>query len=56
MPQLSNYLTNWQRYVDDTITFMKEDHVNDVLAVLNSHHKDINFTHTKWKKKTSYHS
>ena len=45
VPTMSNVLSKWQRYVDDTIAFVKEDQVNNVLEILNKHHKDIKFTH-----------
>ena len=44
VPTMSNVLSKWQRYVDDTIAFVKEDQVNNVLEILNKHHKDIKFT------------
>ena len=44
VPTVSNVLSKWQRYVGDTIDFMKEDQVNNVLETLNKHHKDIKFT------------
>ena len=45
VPTLSNMLTNWHRYVDDTIAFVKENQINNVLQILNGHHQDIQFTH-----------
>ena len=45
VPTLSNMLTNWHRYVDDTIAFVKENQINKVLQILNGHHQDIQFTH-----------
>ena len=45
VPAMSSILTNWYRYVDDTIAFVKEDQINNVLNLLNNHHKDIKFTH-----------
>ena len=45
VPTLSDVLVKWQRYVDDTIAFVKVGEVNKVLNVLNRYHKDIQFTH-----------
>ena len=45
VPTMPNVLSKWQHYVDDTIAFVKEDQVNNVLEILNKHHKDIKFTH-----------
>ena len=45
VPTMSNMLTKWHRYVDDTIAFVKEDQIENVLTILNSYHKDIKFTH-----------
>ena len=45
VPTLSDVLVKWQRYVDDTIAFVKDGEVNNVLIVLNRYHKDIQFTH-----------
>ena len=45
VPTLSNMLTNCYRYVDDTIAFVKENQINNVLHILNGHHQDIKFTH-----------
>ena len=45
VPTLSNMLTNWYRYVDDTIAFVKENQINNVFHILNGHHQDIEFTH-----------
>ena len=45
VPKMSSMVKKWQRYVDDTIAFVKEDKVNNVLRILNSYHKDIKFTY-----------
>ena len=45
VPTLSSMLKKWMRYVDDTVSFVKEDQIENVLRILNSHHKDIKFTH-----------
>ena len=42
---MSNFLSNWYRYVDDTIAFVKEDEIANVVSILNNHHDDIKFTH-----------
>ena len=45
VPALSNSLQSWYRYVDDTIAFVKEDQIENIVSILNNHHKDIKFTH-----------
>ena len=45
VPTMSESLINWYRYVDDTIAFVKEDQIGNIVSVLNNHHKDIKFTH-----------
>ena len=44
IPKLSNDISLWKRYVDDTICFIKLTSINKVLETLNSYHKDIKFT------------
>ena len=45
VPALSDMLTTWYRYVDDTIAFVKEGKIDDVVSVLNNYHEDNKFTH-----------
>ena len=45
IPRLSNEVSSWFRYVDDTFTFIKEDKIEVVQQALNSFHKDISFTY-----------
>ena len=45
VPALSDMLTTWYRYVDDTIALVKEGKTDDVVSVLNNYHEDIKFTH-----------
>ena len=45
VPEMSNLLSDWYRYVDDTIACVKEDEVDNVVSILNNHHDDIKFTH-----------
>ena len=44
VPEMSSSLQHWYRYVDDTIAFVKEDQIENILSTLNNHHKDIKFT------------
>ena len=41
---LSEHLVCWERYVDDTICFIKNESVDLVISVLNSFHPSIQFT------------
>ena len=45
VPTMCDSLINWYRYVDDTIAFVKEDQIDNIVSILNNHHKDIKFTH-----------
>ena len=42
---LSQYLTSWKRYVDDTILYVKVDCIENVLNTLNSFHANFFFTY-----------
>ena len=42
---LSQYMTSWTRYVDDTILYVKIDCIENVLNALNSFHANISFTY-----------
>ena len=44
IPTLSNDISLWKRYVDDTICFIKLISINKVLETLNSYHTNIKFT------------
>ena len=43
LPKLSSYMTSWERYVDDTIAYVKTDAIDQVLSILNSFHANISF-------------
>ena len=45
VPTMIDSLINWYRYVDDTIAFVKEDQIDNIVSALNGHHQDIKFTH-----------
>ena len=45
LPRLIEYMTPWKRYVDDTIATIKLTSIDYVLRILNTFHKDINFTY-----------
>ena len=45
LPTLSQYMTSWKRYVDDTISYAKRDCIKHVLKALNSFHANISFTY-----------
>ena len=44
VPKLNSHLQFWKRYVDDTLTIVKEGSINRVLQQLNSFHPNIQFT------------
>ena len=44
IPTLSNDISLWKRYADDTICFIKLTSINKVLETLNSYHKNMKFT------------
>ena len=45
MPWIEDDVALWFRYVDDTFTFVKKNEIEFVKNVINSFHKDIQFTH-----------
>ena len=45
IPILTDHLSFWERYVDDTICFIKNGFVEHVLSTLNSFHSFIKFTY-----------
>ena len=44
VPKLNSHLRFWKRYVDDTLTIVKEGSINHVLQQLNSFYPNIQFT------------
>ena len=53
IPKLTEYMNPWKRYVNDTISIIKETSITHVLTVLkNDFHKNIEFTYEmeeNWK-------
>ena len=45
LPTLSQYMTSWKRYIDDTISYVKVDCIENVLNILNYFHVNISFTY-----------
>ena len=45
VPQLGRKMALWERYVDDTFTFIHKNEIENVKNILNTFHKDIQFTH-----------
>ena len=41
LPTLSQYMTSWKRHVDDIISYVKVDCIENVLYTLNSFHANI---------------
>ena len=54
-PRLNSCMPVWKRYVDDTFTFVKKNHIDEVVAALNAFHPNIKFTHeTEESKKIPF--
>ena len=45
LARLTEYMTPWKRYVDDTIATIKLTSIDHVLMILNTFHKNIKFTY-----------
>ena len=45
LPTLREHMSPWKRYVDDTISYIKEESIEHVLSKLNGYHDNIEFTH-----------
>ena len=45
LPELTDYIQFWKRYLDDTICFIKVGSVNYILSLLNSFDVNINFAY-----------
>ena len=45
IPTVTDNISHWRRYVDDTFVFIRKGCVEHVLARLNSFHKNIQFTY-----------
>ena len=41
---LREHISPWKRYVDDTISYIKEESIEHVLSKLNGYHDNIEFT------------
>ena len=50
LPELTDYIQFWKRYVDDTICFIKVGSVNYILSVLNSFDVNIKFTYERERR------
>ena len=42
---LKEHMSPWKRYVDDTISYIKEESIEHVLSKLNGYHENIEFTY-----------
>ena len=45
LPRLTEYMTPWKIYVDNTIATIKSTSIDYVLMILNTFHKNIKFTY-----------
>ena len=44
LPTLRENMSPWKRYVDDTISYMKEESIKHVFSKLNGYHNNTEFT------------
>ena len=44
IPNLSNKVKLWKRFVDDTYCLARSEYIDNILLALNSFHKNIRFT------------
>ena len=44
-PTLKKHMSPWKRYVDHTISYIKEESIEHVLPKLNGYHYNIEFTY-----------
>ena len=45
LPTLKEHMSPWKVYVDDTISYIKEESIEHVLSKLNGYHENIEFTY-----------
>ena len=45
LPTLREHMSPWKRYVDDTISYIKEEYIEPILSKLNGYHANIEFTY-----------
>ena len=45
LPTLRDHMSPWKRYVDDTISYIKEESIEHVLSKLNGYHDNIELTY-----------
>ena len=45
LPTLREHMSPWKRYIDDTISYIKEESIEHVLSKLNGYHDIIEFTY-----------
>ena len=44
IPVLEKFMKPCKKYVDDTIAYIKQDSIKDVISILNKFHENIKFT------------
>ena len=45
LPTLKEHMSPWKRYVDGTISYIKEESIEHVSSRLNGYHENIEFTY-----------
>ena len=52
LPELTEFIKYWKRYVDDTISYIKLGTINDIITKLNSFNNNVQFTFEEEDKET----
>ena len=45
LPTLREHMSPWKRYVDDTVSYIKEESIEHVLSKLNGYHDNMEFSY-----------
>ena len=52
LPELTEFIKFWTKYVDDTISYIKLGTINDIITKLNSLNNNVQFTFEEEDKET----
>ena len=53
LPTLREHTSPWKMYVDDAISYIKEESIEHVLSKLNGYHDNIEFTYEIYRNSTN---